>query len=163
MSDSGGEDRVGSAWTALRAAEEKLRHAERLAAVGQLAGGIAHDFNNQLSAILGYAELLRRKLPPDSPVLRYADSIIKAAERSAHLNQQLLAFARRGKPRVGAVDLNRVVDAVVTLLSHSLDKRIAITKEALRSASRGGGRCDPASGRPRQPRSQRPRRHAGWG
>ena len=129
MSDSGGEDRVGSAWTALREAEEKLRHAERLAAVGQLAGGIAHDFNNQLSAILGYAELLRRKLPPDSPALRYADSIIKAAERSAHLNQQLLAFARRGKPHVGAVDLNRVVDAVVTLLSHSLDKRIAITKE----------------------------------
>jgi C4-dicarboxylate-specific signal transduction histidine kinase len=88
------EQRVGERTESLRASEEKLRHAEKMRAIGQLAGGIAHDFNNQLTGIMGCADWLRICLGKDNELSHYADTIVKAAQNAAQLTSQLLAFAR---------------------------------------------------------------------
>ncbi len=105
--------------------EERLRHSEKMDAIGQLAGGVAHDFNNQLGAILGYAEMLGNEL--SEPLLQsYAIGIMKAARRSSDLTKQLLAFARKGKYVTAPVNIHAVIMDVVSLLARSIDKRIEI-------------------------------------
>ncbi|MBI4976722.1 MAG: transporter substrate-binding domain-containing protein [Spirochaetes bacterium] len=110
---------------ALRLGEERLRQSEKLNAIGQLAGGIAHDFNNQLTAILGYADLLADRLE-DPRLNHYADGIRKAARRAADLTRDLLSFSRKGKYLTVSVEVHRVIGETVALLEHSIDKRIAI-------------------------------------
>ncbi len=107
-------------------AREELRQNEKLAAIGQLAGGIAHDFNNQLTGILGYAEMLQGLLPLDSREQKMANGIISSVQRSAALTRQLLAFARKGKFEEKDIDLHRLVQEVISLASHSIDKRISL-------------------------------------
>ncbi len=105
--------------------ETRLRHSEKLDAIGQLAGGMAHDFNNQLTGILAAADLLAGRL--DEPVLRgWAEQIAQAALRSADLTGKLLAFARKGQYRREVVDVGEVLSDAVELLRRSIDKRIDI-------------------------------------
>ncbi|MHC4884211.1 MAG: hybrid sensor histidine kinase/response regulator [Planctomycetota bacterium] len=111
-----------------REMEERLRQSEKMQAIGQLAGGIAHDFNNQLSGILGYAEMLARKLD-DQKLAEYAARIQTAAERSAELTSQLLAFGRKGKNLSRAISVNSILDEATAILEHSIDKRITIRKD----------------------------------
>jgi PAS domain S-box-containing protein len=108
--------------------EDRLRQSEKLEAIGKLAGGVAHDFNNQLAGIIGYAEMLAARLQ-DETDRKYADTILKAAQHSAHLTRQLLAFARKGKYLSVPVDLQAILREVAGLLKHSLDKRIRIACE----------------------------------
>ncbi len=108
--------------------EERLRHVEKMSAIGQLAGGIAHDFNNQLTGVLGFAELLKLELE-DEELSSYAQGIENAASRSSDLTAQLLAFSRRGKTLVLAVDLHRIISEVVSILGHSIDKRIKLEQD----------------------------------
>jgi len=105
--------------------QERLRHSEKMEAIGQLAGGIAHDFNNHLSAILGFAEILLER-QQDPELLGYTGGIVKSCKRSAELTRQLLAFARKGKYLTVLVDLQEVIQEVVQILKHSIDKRIVI-------------------------------------
>ncbi len=105
--------------------EERLRRAETLEALGQLAGGIAHDFNNQLVGIMGFADLLDRRVE-DQKARSYAAAIRKATQRSADLVAKLLAFARKGTPQSEPVDLHALVTEVITLLKRSIDKRITL-------------------------------------
>lgn len=108
--------------------QEQLHQSEKMTAIGQLAGGIAHDFNNQLTGISGYAELLRNAL--DNPRQRgWAEHILGAAQRSADLTRQLLAFARKGQTRRAPTDLRRTISEVVELLHRSIDPRIVIIHE----------------------------------
>ncbi|MBU0993430.1 MAG: PAS domain S-box protein [Proteobacteria bacterium] len=103
----------------------RRKQAEKMQALGQLAGGIAHDFNNQLSAILGFAEMLVAAI--DNEDLRYyAEMIARAATRSADLTRQLLAFAHKGKYQAEPVDIHIIIAEVVALLNRSIDKRITI-------------------------------------
>jgi PAS domain S-box-containing protein len=92
--------------TALRRADEKLRHAARMESVGRLAGGAAHGFNNLLTIITGYGQLLQNSLREADPAQAYVEEIARAADGAAALAGKLLAFSRRrlGEPR--RLDLN---------------------------------------------------------
>jgi PAS domain S-box-containing protein len=130
---------VGRDITEQRAMEEQLRHAEKMQAIGQLAGGVAHDFNNQLTGILACGELLESGLEHDPELRELATMIVTAAEHSARLTRQLLAFARKGKGRMVPVDLHGTVQDLLALLRRSLDKRIVLkaSLEARPSATLG--------------------------
>jgi PAS domain S-box-containing protein len=106
--------------------EKRLRHSEKMEAIGQLAGGVAHDFNNQLAGIVGYADILREELAGNPELARLAEAILAAAKRSASLTEQLLAFSRQGKYLSTPVDLNKVIEEIEHMLKRSIDKRIAV-------------------------------------
>jgi len=75
--------------------QDQLNQARKLESIGRLAGGIAHDFNNMLGIILGHAELALKKTGPGQPLQVELEKIRKAAQHSADLTSQLLAFARK--------------------------------------------------------------------
>jgi two-component system cell cycle sensor histidine kinase/response regulator CckA len=108
-----------------RAAEARLRQAEKMEAIGRLAGGIAHDFNNQLTAIIGFSDLLRDGVT-DPRLRQYVDLVLKSGRTSADLVRQLLAFARQETLPAVPVDVHRVLGDVMDLLRRTLDKRIAV-------------------------------------
>ena len=108
--------------------EEELHQMEKMESIGQLAGGIAHDFNNQLSGILGYAELLLGSVEEES-LRKYIQNIRQGAQNGARLTKQLLSFARKGRYIVETLNLNEILDEVVDILSHTIDKRIEITQQ----------------------------------
>lgn len=106
--------------------EERLRQSEKMEAIGQLAGGIAHDFNNQLGGVSGFIELLKWKLTePDH--IKLAEKIRQAVLRTSSLTKQLLAFARRGKFVNQPINIHTLIQEVIELLQHSIDKRISLT------------------------------------
>jgi PAS domain S-box-containing protein len=105
---------------------ESLRQLEKLEAIGRLAGGVAHDFNNQLAGIMGCAEIIQAKLPPESGLHQYLDLIIASTKASADLAGQLLAFARKGKFQSIPLDIHLVINNALSLLSHTIDRKISI-------------------------------------
>jgi two-component system, cell cycle sensor histidine kinase and response regulator CckA len=111
---------------ALQKSEEQLRQAQKLESVGRLAGGIAHDFNNMLTAINGYSELILSKLEPDNPLRSKVEEIKKAAERSALLTQQLLAFSRKQVLQSKILDLNEVITDTTKMLKHLIGADIEL-------------------------------------
>ena len=86
----------------VRGVEQRLRHVQKMEAIGRLAGGIAHDFNNVLGVIVAYSEMLVEKLHDNSELSPIVGSITKAVERGSTLTRQLLAFSRQQvlEPRV---------------------------------------------------------------
>ena len=100
--------------------EQGLRDTQRLQAVGQLAGGIAHEANNQMSVVLGGAHFLLRRLDLPQAVRSDVEQIRLAAERTASITQQLLAFSRRQLLEMRDIDLNAVVRAISPILHRSL-------------------------------------------
>ena len=107
------------------AAEEQLREAQRLEAVGQLTGGIAHDFNNILTVIVGNLDLLARQMTND-PGKRMIATMQRAATRGARLTQSLLAFARRQTLRPEIINPNRLINEVGELLRRAVDEAVEI-------------------------------------
>ena len=107
------------------ALSSKLQQSQRIEAVGRLAGGIAHDFNNLLQGILGFAEILRRSLPPEDRLQSHVSEIAKAGESAAALTNQLLAFSRKQiiEPRV--VELNSIVEKSRNLLARLIGEHIS--------------------------------------
>ncbi|WP_319585792.1 PAS domain S-box protein [uncultured Desulfobulbus sp.] len=99
---------------------EKLRgqliQAQKMESVGRLAGGIAHDFNNMLSVIIGHCELALRGLETVHPLHASLQNIRMAAERSADLTRQLLAFARRQTVAPKLLDINTTVTGMLEML-----------------------------------------------
>lgn len=113
------------------AAQEQLRQAQKMEAIGQLTGGVAHDFNNLLMAIRASLELIQRRLPDAEPRLReFLDNAIKATERGASLTQRMLAFARKQDLDAKAVDVAALVDGMRDLLERSLGPQIDIAVSA---------------------------------
>lgn len=112
--------------TERRALERRLLDAQKLESVGSLAGGVAHDFNNMLTAVLGHVEQLENDSNLSVRSLQHLGSIRLAAERSADLTRQLLAFARRQIIEPRRVDLNAVVQETCKLLDRSLGERMRI-------------------------------------
>ena len=113
--------------TALRKAEEQLRQAQKMEAVGQLAGGIAHDFNNTLSVVLGYADMLLGDLRSDDPMRGDVEEIRKAGVGASNLTRQLLAFSRRQVLQPTPLDLIRVVQGMEKMLRRLLGANVELT------------------------------------
>jgi two-component system cell cycle sensor histidine kinase/response regulator CckA len=106
--------------------EEQLRRSQKMEALGTLAGGIAHDFNNILGGILGYASFIHTQMTTDNPFRDDVETIIHSAQRAAELTNQLLAFARGGRPETRPVDVCGIIHEVVKLLDRTVDKSIVI-------------------------------------
>jgi PAS domain S-box-containing protein len=107
--------------------QSQLHQSQKMEAVGQLAGGVAHDFNNMLGVILGYAELALMKMEPSQPFYANLCEIRSAAERSADLTRQLLAFARKQTIAPKVIDLNKSVSGVLKMLQRLIGEDIHIT------------------------------------
>ena len=107
---------------ALRHAEEQLRHAQKMEAIGQLTGGLAHDFNNILTGIIGSLELMLTKLTQGKTdsLARYGMAAMGSAQRAASLTHRLLAFARRQPLDPKPVDSNRLIASMEDLLRRTL-------------------------------------------
>ena len=107
------------------ALEEQLRHAQKMEAVGQLAGGVAHDFNNILTAILGYSDLVLRRLGPGDPHRHALEEIRKGGERAAALTRQLLAFSRRAAAQPRILELNAALRDLAPMIARVVGEDIA--------------------------------------
>jgi PAS domain S-box-containing protein len=106
--------------------EERLRHAEKMEAVGRLAGGIAHDFNNVLAGILAYGEMLFEEAPADSPRKRHAQNVLAAAARGRSLVEQILAYSRSQRGKRVPTDICRSVAETLELVRGSLPADIRL-------------------------------------
>ncbi|MCW5723928.1 MAG: PAS domain S-box protein [Maricaulaceae bacterium] len=111
--------------TEQRRAEERLRTAQKMEALGQLTGGVAHDFNNDLTVILGNAESLAARLD-DGDLRPLAEMITAAAERGAALTSRLLSFARRQNLTPEPVDVAALAAGMTALLRRTLGEAIDI-------------------------------------
>ena len=107
-------------------AEQQVRQAQKMEALGRLAGGVAHDFNNILMAIMGFADYLVDSLEESDGRRVDAEEIRKAAERAAALTGQLLAFGRPQVARQQVTDLNRVVRDMELMLRSVLGERVRL-------------------------------------
>ncbi len=107
--------------------ERRLLHAQKLESLGVLAGGIAHDFNNILSAIMGHADMARRRAARDpSAVEVHYTRIVEAADRAADLCKQMLAYSGKGKFVVRPLDLSQTVREIADMLEVSLNKGVVL-------------------------------------
>ncbi len=111
--------------------EEHLRQVEKMQVIGELAGGIAHDFNNQLAIILGNAEILLDDFASNPDASRAITNIIKVSKRSGELTSQLLAYARKGNYLKSDIDIHHIINEIVNLLKHTINKKITIKEELL--------------------------------
>ena len=113
--------------------QSQLIHSQKLESIGRLAGGVAHDFNNILTAILGFCDLARYKLPEEHPVQEYLGVITSAGMKASSLIRQLLAFSRKQQMDMRTINLCQEVDKIgelilpiigedVTLKIHTRDK-----------------------------------------
>lgn len=104
--------------------ESQLRQSQKMEAVGRLAGGIAHDFNNMLGIIMGNAEIAIEDTDERDPIVSKIMEIQKAAERSADLTRQLLAFARKQTISPRVIDLNETIEGMLQMLRRLIGEDI---------------------------------------
>ncbi len=104
---------------------QEKHQAQKMDSLGSLAGGVAHDFNNMLGGIMGYADLMLAG-EADPKRQKYLRSILAAASRSAELTQKLLAFGRRGKNIVEAIDLRFMVNECLSILRPSMNPEVKV-------------------------------------
>ncbi len=110
-----------------RTAEEQLRLAHHMESVGRLAGGVAHEANNQMSVVIGAAHFILARPDIPSAVRTDAEYIRKAAERTAAVTAQLLAFSRRQMLRPQVLDLNGVLEKFRPVLQRTMGEDCAVT------------------------------------
>ncbi|MFA4916935.1 MAG: PAS domain S-box protein [Syntrophales bacterium] len=102
----------------------QFQQAQKMESVGRLAGGVAHDYNNMIGVIMGYTEMALNKLDPSQPLHADLQQIKKAAQRSADLTRQLLAFARKQTIAPVVLDLNRTMESILKMLRQLIGEDI---------------------------------------
>jgi signal transduction histidine kinase/CheY-like chemotaxis protein len=107
-------------------AEQALREAQKMEAVGRLAGGVAHDFNNLLMVIRGHAALSLNRVGSNGALRRELNEILKSTERASSLTRRLLAFSRKQVLQLRVLDLNTLVTQVKELLPPVLGEDIQL-------------------------------------
>jgi two-component system, cell cycle sensor histidine kinase and response regulator CckA len=112
--------------TERKRAEEQVRQAQKMEAVGRLAGGVAHDFNNMMMIILGFSDFLLSTLEHDDPRRADAEEIHKAADRAQHLTRQLLSFGRQQLVARQVLSLNEVVSGLERMLRPLLGENVQL-------------------------------------
>jgi PAS domain S-box-containing protein len=112
--------------TAQRKLEAQLVQSQKMEAIGTLAGGIAHDFNNILSAILGYIELAKIYIEPDSKVFQYLEEVFKAGNRARDLVRQILSISRQAEQKRKPVNINLMTKEALRMLKVTLPSTILI-------------------------------------
>ncbi|MBL8136729.1 MAG: PAS domain S-box protein [Acidobacteria bacterium] len=112
--------------TERKALTDQLLQSQKLESVGRLAGGVAHDFNNMLSVIHGQTELALQEAPPGSLLESGLLEVLKAAQRSARLTRQLLAFARREPSAPQALDLNVRIEELIGMLARLIGEGVLV-------------------------------------
>jgi PAS domain S-box-containing protein len=120
--------------TERRKAEEALRQAQKMEAVGQLTGGVAHDFNNLLTIIRSATDFLRRRELSDERRRRYIDAISDTVDRASKLTGQLLAFARRQPLTPQVFDVGAQVESIAQLIRPLVGGRIRIELDLCKPA-----------------------------
>ncbi len=122
------EQRVEERTAALVQAEDALRQAQKMEAVGQLTGGLAHDFNNILAGISGSLDLMKTRIAQGrvGEIDRYMTGAQGAVKRAAGLTQRLLAFSRRQTLDPKPSDINRIVAGMQDLISRSVGPGVAV-------------------------------------
>jgi PAS domain S-box-containing protein len=110
-------------------AQEALRQAQKMEAMGQLTGGVAHDFNNLLTPIIGSLDMLQRKGLGGEREHRLIAGAMQSAERAKTLVQRLLAFARRQPLQPSAVDVRRLVEGMADLLASTTGPQVRVSVE----------------------------------
>jgi PAS domain S-box-containing protein len=113
-----------------RRMEERLRQAEKMEAIGQLAGGVAHDFNNLLTAIVSCTQLVRGELPAEHASQADLREIEMAAARATALTRQLLAFSRRQRLAPRVVELRAIVRGMESMLRRLLPESVSLRVDA---------------------------------
>lgn len=106
--------------------EKQLNQAKKMESVGRLAGGVAHDFNNMLSVIKGHVEMALEEINGDEPVRNDLLQIEQAANHSADLTRQLLAFARKQTVAPRLIDINETIVNLLSILKRLLGERIEL-------------------------------------
>lgn len=109
-------------------AEDALRHAQKMEAVGQLTGGIAHDFNNMLTGIIGSLDLMQRYIAAgrSDEIGRFTDAAVSSAHRAAALTHRLLAFSRRQSLDRRPLDPNQLVASLEDLFRRTKGAHITL-------------------------------------
>ncbi len=113
--------------TERKRAEEQLKQAQRMEAIGRLAGGVAHDFNTLLNVMLGYSELLLTELPEGDERRERVLQIKNSGEAGAMLTKQLLAFSRKQAVAQEVLDLREVASKMTPILGRLLRDDIELT------------------------------------
>jgi PAS domain S-box-containing protein len=121
--------------TQQRVMEDRLRHVQKMEAIGQLTGGVAHDFNNLLAIVIGNLDLLRELRPDDRELDELSGEALTAALGGAELTRQLLAFARRQPLQPEPVDLNSFIERSAKLLRRVLPDDIGVTLDLTAACS----------------------------
>lgn len=109
--------------------KSQLMHAQKMETVGELTSGIAHDFTNMLTAIGGFASIMKRKMEPESSFYMYVDKIVELTIRAKSLTQNLLTFSRKQMQSERVLNLNDLVDTVSGFLSMVIGNKLEIRKE----------------------------------
>ncbi|MEO8778063.1 MAG: PAS domain-containing protein [Rhodanobacter sp.] len=122
------ESRVAERSAQLELANNALRQAQKMEAVGQLTSGIAHDFNNLLTGVIGGVDMLRTRLAQGRhhDIDRYIDAVTSSARRAAALTHRLLAFSRRQPLKPEVVDVNARVQSLRELLDRTLGPSVKL-------------------------------------
>ena len=129
--------------TEKRLLERQLQVAQKMEAVGRLSGGIAHDFNNLLGVIIGYSQVLKKRLEVGNPLREHAEEIEKAGQRAASLTRQLLAFSRQQVLAPAVLNLNALLADMGKMLPRLIGEDIELVLQ-----------LDPGIGRVKADQSQ---------